>query len=40
LLLKDTPQPTDDDIDAAIGQCLPMRAYQRIRAAIKHAAGV
>ena len=40
-LLKDTPRPTDDDIDAAMsGNVCRCGTYQRIRAAIKHAAGV
>ncbi|MDL2403408.1 (2Fe-2S)-binding protein [Rhizobium mayense] len=40
-LLKDTPKPTDDDIDAAMsGNVCRCGTYQRIRAAIKHAAGV
>jgi isoquinoline 1-oxidoreductase alpha subunit len=40
-LLKDTPQPTDDDIDAAMsGNVCRCGTYQRIRAAIKLAAGV
>jgi isoquinoline 1-oxidoreductase alpha subunit len=40
-LLKDTPEPTDDDIDAAMsGNVCRCGTYQRIRAAIKHAAGV
>jgi isoquinoline 1-oxidoreductase subunit alpha len=40
-LLKDTPNPTDNDIDAAMsGNVCRCGAYQRIRAAIKHAAGV
>jgi isoquinoline 1-oxidoreductase alpha subunit len=39
--LKDTPKPTDDDIDAAMsGNVCRCGTYQRIRAAIKHAAGV
>ena len=39
-LLKDTPKPTDDDIDAAMsGNVCRCGTYQRIRAAIKHAAG-
>ena len=38
-LLKDTPKPTDDDIDAAMsGNVCRCGTYQRIRAAIKHAA--
>jgi isoquinoline 1-oxidoreductase alpha subunit len=40
-LLKDTPKPTDEDIDAAMsGNVCRCGTYQRIRAAIKHAAGV
>jgi len=40
-LLKDTPKPKDDDIDAAMsGNVCRCGTYQRIRAAIKHAAGV
>ena len=40
-LLKDTPKPTDDDINAAMsGNVCRCGTYQRIRAAIKHAAGV
>jgi isoquinoline 1-oxidoreductase alpha subunit len=40
-LLKDTPKSTDDDIDAAMsGNVWRCGTYQRIRAAIKHAAGV
>jgi isoquinoline 1-oxidoreductase alpha subunit len=40
-LLKDTPKPTDVDIDAAMsGNVCRCGTYQRIRAAIKHAAGV
>jgi isoquinoline 1-oxidoreductase subunit alpha len=40
-LLKGTPKPTDDDIDAAMsGNVCRCGTYQRIRAAIKHAAGV
>jgi isoquinoline 1-oxidoreductase alpha subunit len=40
-LLKDTPKPTDGDIDAAMsGIVCRCGTYQRIRAAIKHAAGV
>jgi isoquinoline 1-oxidoreductase subunit alpha len=39
-LLKDTPKPTDDDINAAMsGNVCRCGTYQRIRAAIKHAAG-
>jgi isoquinoline 1-oxidoreductase alpha subunit len=38
-LLKDTPNPTDDDIDAAMfGNICRCGTYQRIRAAIKQAA--
>jgi isoquinoline 1-oxidoreductase alpha subunit len=40
-LLKDTPKPTDADIDAAMsGNVCRCGTYQRIRAAIKQAAGV
>src|SRR5215471_13463830 len=40
-LLKDTPKPSDADIDAAMsGNVCRCGTYQRIRAAIKHAAGV
>jgi isoquinoline 1-oxidoreductase subunit alpha len=40
-LLKDTPKPSDDDIDAAMsGNVCRCGTYQRIRAAIKHASGV
>jgi isoquinoline 1-oxidoreductase subunit alpha len=40
-LLKDTPKPTDNDIDAAMsGNVCRCGTYHRIRAAIKHAAGV
>ena len=40
-LLKDTPKPTDHDIDAAMsGNVCRCGTYQRIRAAIRHAAGV
>ncbi|MDQ8727565.1 2Fe-2S iron-sulfur cluster-binding protein [Bradyrhizobium sp. LHD-71] len=40
-LLRDTPKPTDGDIDAAMsGNVCRCGTYQRIRAAIKHAAGV
>ena len=40
-LLMDTPKPTDGDIDAAMsGNVCRCGTYQRIRAAIKHAAGV
>lgn len=39
-LLKDTPQPTDEDIDAAMsGNICRCGTYPRIRAAIKLAAG-
>lgn len=39
--LKDTPKPTDNDIDAAMsGNVCRCGTYQRIRAAIRHAAGV
>jgi isoquinoline 1-oxidoreductase subunit alpha len=40
-LLKDTPKPTDNDIDAAMsGNVCRCGTYHRIRAAIKHSAGV
>ena len=40
-LLKDTLKPSDDDIDAAMsGNVCRCGTYHRIRAAIKHAAGV
>jgi isoquinoline 1-oxidoreductase alpha subunit len=40
-LLKDTPKPSDGDIDAAMsGNVCRCGTYQRIRAAIKQAAGV
>lgn len=40
-LLKDKPKPTDDDIDATMsGNVCRCGTYQRIRAAIKRAAGV
>ena len=40
-LLADMPTPTDNDIDAAMsGNVCRCGTYQRIRAAIKHAAGV
>src|ERR1700739_3575887 len=40
-LLKDAPKPTDDDIDATMsGNVCRCGTYQRIRAAIKHTAGV
>jgi len=40
-LLRDTPKPTDEDINAAMsGNICRCGTYQRIRAAIKHAAGV
>jgi isoquinoline 1-oxidoreductase alpha subunit len=39
-LLTDKPRPTDADIDAAMGgNICRCGTYQRIRAAIKHAAG-
>ena len=39
-LLKDTPKPTDVDIDGAMsGNICRCGAYPRIRAAIKRAAG-
>jgi isoquinoline 1-oxidoreductase alpha subunit len=40
-LLKETPKPTDADIDAAMsGNVCRCGTYQRIRAAIKHASGL
>ncbi|GGZ24421.1 (2Fe-2S)-binding protein [Asticcacaulis endophyticus] len=40
-LLKTTPKPTDDDIDAAMeGNLCRCATYKRIREAIKSAAGV
>jgi len=40
-LLKDKPKPTDDDIDATMsGNVCRCGTYQRIRAAIRRAAGV
>src|SRR5262245_17724098 len=40
-LLKDTPKPSDADIDSAMsGNVCRCGTYHRIRAAIKHAAGV
>ncbi|QIO30453.1 (2Fe-2S)-binding protein [Bradyrhizobium sp. 1(2017)] len=40
-LLTDMPKPTDDDIDVAMsGNVCRCGTYQRIRAAIKRAAGV
>jgi len=38
-LLKHTPHPTDDDIDAAMTNICRCGTYPRIRAAIKRAAG-
>jgi isoquinoline 1-oxidoreductase subunit alpha len=39
-LLRDKPRPTDADIDAAITNICRCGTYNRIRAAIKQAAGV
>jgi len=40
-LLKTTPKPTDEEIDSAMsGNVCRCGTYHRIRAAIKHAAGV
>jgi isoquinoline 1-oxidoreductase alpha subunit len=39
-LLKDTPRPTDADIDAAMTNICRCGTYNRVRAAIKRAAGV
>ena len=38
-LLKDKPRPTDADIDAAITNICRCGTYNRVRAAIKVAAG-
>jgi len=38
-LLKKTPKPTDDDIDAAMTNICRCGTYQRIRAAVHMAAG-
>jgi isoquinoline 1-oxidoreductase subunit alpha len=38
-LLKNTPKPTDDDIDAAMTNVCRCGTYQRIRAAVHQAAG-
>ena len=38
-LLKETPDPTDEDIDAAMTNICRCGAYNRIRAAIKQACG-
>ena len=39
-LLKKTPKPTDADIDAEITNICRCGTYNRVRAAIKEAAGV
>ncbi|MEP7294827.1 MAG: (2Fe-2S)-binding protein [Burkholderiales bacterium] len=39
-LLKDKPQPTDAEIDAAMTNICRCGTYNRVRAAIKQAAGV
>ena len=39
-LLKDKPRPTDADIDAAMTNICRCGTYNRVRAAIKQAAGV
>jgi isoquinoline 1-oxidoreductase subunit alpha len=39
-LLKQTPKPTDADIDAAMSNICRCGTYNRVRAAIKQAAGV
>ena len=39
-LLKDKPQPTDADIDAAMTNICRCGTYNRVRAAIKQAAGI
>jgi isoquinoline 1-oxidoreductase subunit alpha len=38
-LLKDKPKPTDADIDAAMTNICRCGTYNRVRAAIKQAAG-
>ena len=38
-LLRDKPRPTDADIDAAMTNICRCGTYNRVRAAIKHAAG-
>ncbi len=38
-LLKDTPRPSDADIDAAISNICRCGTYNRVREAIKHASG-
>lgn len=38
-LLKEKPRPTDADIDAAMTNICRCGTYNRVRAAIKHAAG-
>jgi isoquinoline 1-oxidoreductase subunit alpha len=38
-LLRERPNPTDDDIDAAMTNVCRCGTYYRIRAAIRHAAG-
>jgi isoquinoline 1-oxidoreductase alpha subunit len=39
-LLKDKPKPTDSDIDSAITNICRCGTYNRVRAAIKQAAGI
>jgi isoquinoline 1-oxidoreductase alpha subunit len=39
-LLEKTPKPSDADIDAAMTNICPCGTYQRVRAAIKLAAGI
>jgi isoquinoline 1-oxidoreductase alpha subunit len=39
-LLKDKPKPTDADIDAAMSNICRCGTYNRVRAAIKQAAGM
>ncbi len=39
-LLEKTPKPTDADIDAAMTNICRCGTYQRIRVAIKRAAGI
>jgi isoquinoline 1-oxidoreductase alpha subunit len=39
-LLKDKPKPTDSDIDAAMTNICRCGTYNRVRAAIKQAAGI
>jgi isoquinoline 1-oxidoreductase subunit alpha len=39
-LLKEKPKPTDSDIDAAMTNICRCGTYNRVRAAIKQAAGI